>query len=176
MKIIKLSSVTLTREKQDLIERELQKYADAVNWMIRTILKRHIATAQRTAELLQEEFSEKFDSRIDYIRDVIKTARVEIGRHRHLAKTVRTMRDKTPFFKSNRAILSNSIVSVSEKAVTVTTCDGIELHIPFDKRSRNRFATILQTLRRNPERLGRVRLTWKKEGYVDIDIRYIPRQ
>ena len=151
-------------------------YADATNWMIRIILKRRIATAQKAVELLQEEFAERFDSRIDYLRDVVKTARVEIGRHRNFAKTIRTMRDKTPFFKSNRAIFSNSIVSISGKAVTVATFDDIELHIPFDKRSRNRFATTLQSLSQNPDRLGRVRLTWKKEGYVDIDIRYIPRQ
>ena len=172
--IIKLSSVTLTREKQDRIEKELQMYADATNWTIRVILKRDIATAKKAVELLQAEFAERFDSRIDYLRDVVKTARVEIGRHRRLAKTIRTMRDKMPFYKSNRAILSNPIVNVSEKALTLTTCDGVELHIPFDKRSRNRVLGTLKVLSQNKEKLGRVRLTWKKEGYVDIDIRFTP--
>jgi len=170
-KILRLTSVTVTREKQLSLQNEFDKYASATNFVIKSILQKHITKAQRTVELLEEEFSERFDSRPQYLTDVVKTARVEIGRHRKLARTIRTMRDKTPFFKPGRIILSHPLVSVSEKALILKTLEGEETPVPFDKHSRNRVVDDLAELAKDPSGYGRVRITWNKQGYVDIDIR-----
>ena len=107
----------------------------------------------------------------------MKTASVEIAQHRKLAETVRSMRDKTPFFKPGRLIFSQPIVRLSEKAITLTLPDESLLPIPFDKRSRNRLADKLTSILRGSKegeinkKYDRVRITWNKEGFADIDIR-----
>ncbi len=177
VEILKLLSVTLTREKQDVLEEEIQKYGAATNWTIRQILKQHLTGPTKTVETLQNTFFEKYDKRIQYMEDVVKTARVEISNHRKMTKTVRSMRDKPPFFKPGRLILSQPIIRLSEKAVTLSTSDDGRLAIPFDKRSRNRLAERIALILRNEKpgeinrRYGRIRITWNREGFADIDIR-----
>lgn len=177
VEILKLLSVTLTREKQDVLEEEIQKYGAATNWTIRQILKQHLTGPTKTVEKLQNIFFEKYDKRIQYMEDVVKTARVEISNHRKMTKTVRSMRDKPPFFKPGRLILSQPIIRLSEKAVTLSTSDDGRLAIPFDKRSRNRLAERIALILRNEKpgeinrRYGRIRITWNREGFADIDIR-----
>jgi len=177
VEILKLLSVTLTRDKQILLEEELQRYGAATNWTIKQILKQRLSSRTKTLEFLQDNFVSKYDKRREYLEDVVKTASVEITKHRKLAKTVRSTRDKTPFFKPGRLILSQPIIRLDEKAVTLTLTDGSLLPIPFDKRSRNRLADKISAILRGTregainKNYGRVRITWNKEGFADIDIR-----
>lgn len=173
IEILKLTSVPLTREKQYTIREEFDTYASATNFVIKEIMKKHLTNQTRTIELLQEVIGENYDSRIQYITDVVKTARVEIGRHRKLARTIKSMRNKAPFFKPGRMILSHPIVSVDEGALILHTISGESLPIPFDKHSRNQSLDILRLLSKNHKIYGRIRLTWNNLGnYVKIDIRF----
>jgi hypothetical protein len=182
VEILKLLSVTLTREKQDILEEELRRYGDATNWTIKQILKQRFSSRTKTIEVLQEDFAAKYDKRRKYLEDVVKTANVEITRHRKLAETIRSMRDKTPFFKPGRLILSQPIVRLDEKAVTLTLADNGLLPIPFDKRSRNRHSEkLVEILRGSKEgainkKYSRIRITWNKEGFADIDIRVLKQE
>ena len=169
--IIKLASVTLTSDKQDRIEPEFERYASATNYVIKVILKEHFSSGSKTVEYIREEFSKRFDMREQYLRDVVKTAWVEVSRHRRLAEMVRSMRDKAPFFREGRLIFSHPIIKVQEKGLNLETQDRERMPIPFDKRSRNRVADRLRELVTGRKKQGRVRLTWNKEGYMSIDIR-----
>ncbi|MFX0107937.1 MAG: hypothetical protein ACFE7R_06625 [Candidatus Hodarchaeota archaeon] len=171
IKILKLSSVTLTRDKQDKIDEEFRKYERVTNQIIKAILEKGIPTEKKAIELLEETFHEKFDRRAQYFRDVVKTARVEITRHTRLSKTVRSMRDKTPKCKPNRIILSSPLVKVKETAVILELSDREKLPIPFDKRSRNRVIEELRAFESGQKKYTRVRLTMNRAGYIDIDIR-----
>ena len=106
-----------------------------------------------------------------YFRDVVWTASAEIARHRKLATNVRSLRDKTPYFKFGRIILSGSIVSVTDTGCTIVVTKGDEVPVPFDKRSRSHEAALLHSIAAGLQRFDRVRFKWHKEGYVDIDIR-----
>ncbi|MFX0055093.1 MAG: hypothetical protein ACFFAX_09225 [Promethearchaeota archaeon] len=169
--ILKLTSVTLSRDKQDKIDLEFDRYSKAVNYVIRAILKNHISSGRKTFEVLEGEISSQFDQRHQYVRDVVKTAWGEVREHRRLAQTVRSMRDKAPVFRAGRMIFSQPIVSVNEKGVHLQTANRENVPIPFDKRSRNRLIDDLESISRGKTVYGRVRLTWNKEGYMDIDIR-----
>ncbi len=182
--LLKLSSVILTREKQDPLQEELNRYSKATNWVIKQILKKHLTKQTQIIESIQEEFSEQFDRRSSYLTDVIKSATSEIIRHRELAVTVRSMRDKTPYFKKGRAIFSQPIVKIGEKAIFLTLPDRTRLPIPYDKFSRNKNAETIEAILKGEtskidaseviprnKRYGRVRLTWNNEGFVSVDIR-----
>lgn len=177
IEILKLLSVTLTREKQETLEEEIQKYGKATNWTIKQILKQRLSSPTKTVEILEEVFIEKFDKRIQYLEDIVKTARVEISSHQKMAQTVRSMRDKTPFFKPGKLILSQPIIKLNERAVTLSRLDGSVLAVPFDKRSRNRLVEKLEDILRNEKpgvinrKYGRIRITWNKEGFADVDVR-----
>ncbi len=177
IEILKLLSVTLTREKQETLEEEIQKYGKATNWTIKQILKQRLSSPTKTVEILEEVFIEKFDKRIQYLEDIVKTARVEISSHQKMAQNVRSMRDKTPFFKPGKLILSQPIIKLSERAVTLSIPDGSVLAVPFDKRSRNRLVEKLEAVLKNEKpgvinrKYGRIRITWNKEGFADVDIR-----
>ena len=179
VEVLKLLSVALTRDKQILLKEELQKYSAATNWTIRQIVKQNLSSRSKTFKILQEDFGNKFDKRRGYLEDVVKTASVEIAQHHKLAETIRSMRDKTPFFKSGRLIFSQPLVRLSEKAITFTLADESLLPIPFDKRSRNRLADKLTAVLRGSKEGGinkkydRVRITWNKEGFADIAIRIV---
>lgn len=170
-KIVKLASVTLTRDKQDKIEPEFERYASATNYVIKVILKERFSSGSKTLEHIRKEFSKRFDNREQYLRDVVKTAWVEVGRHRRLAEMVRSMRNKAPVFKEGRVIFSHPIVRIQEKGLNLETQDRERIPIPFDKPSRNRVANQLRELAIGKKKQGRVRLTWNKEGYMSIDIR-----
>ena len=172
-KILNLTSVPLTREKQFTIREEFDVYASATNFVIKEIYRRHLTNPIRTIEVLQDSFSKNYDSREQYIRDVVKTARVEIVRHRKMAVTIRSMRSKTPFFKPGRMMFSFPIVSVDEGALVLQTKTKEKLPIPFDKHSRNQAADILRYLAKDHNIYGRIRMMWDDLGsYVKIDIRY----
>ncbi len=177
VEILKLLSVTLTRDKQTVLEEEIQRYAAATNWVIKQILKQRFSSRLRAIETLHEEFSSKYDARRGYLDDVLKTAGTEIRQHRKLAKTIRTLRDKTPFFRPGRLIFSQPIIRLDDKAVTIILNDRNLLPIPFDKRSRNRFADKLSAILKSSKKDGeinnnysRIRVTLHKEGFADIDI------
>jgi hypothetical protein len=170
-KIVKLASVTLTRDKQDKIEPEFERYASATNYVIKVILKERFSSGRKTLEHIREEFANRFDRREQYLRDVVKTAWVEIKRHQRLAEMVRSMRSKTPVFKEGRVIFSHPIVKVKEKGLTLETPDREGIPIPFDKPSRNRVASQLREIVNGQKKQGRVRLTWNKAGYLGIAIR-----
>jgi len=106
-----------------------------------------------------------------YFKDVVRTASAEIARHRRLATRVRSLRDKTPYFKFGRIILSGPIVSVTETGCTILVTKGDEVPVPFDKRSRSREAVLLHSIAAGPRRFDRISFNWHKEGYLDIDIR-----
>jgi hypothetical protein len=118
------------------------------------------------------------------MRDVVKSACSEIARHRKLAMTVISMRDKTPFFKKGRMILSQPLVEISEKALILTLADRTKVPIPYDKFSRNQNAEQITEILKGAstkvdnlgkkilnKRYGRIRLTWNNQGFVNIDIR-----
>ena len=182
--LLKLSSVALTREKQILVEEEFARYVKAVNWVIKALLKEKFTKQTQVVEAIQKEFSEKFDNRPAYLNDVVRSAGAEIARHRKLAVNVRSMRDKDPFFRKGRAIFSQPIVKISEKALTLMLADRTRVPIPYDKFSRNQNAekigAILKAEPVGPDatgklpsnkRYGRIRLTWNTQGFVIIDIR-----
>jgi hypothetical protein len=155
--MLTLQSVPLTREKQLTLESLFDAYQKAVNFIIKEILTKHITAATRTVEVVQDKFHKHFDPRPDYLQDVVKTARVEIGRHRRMSKTIRSLRGRKPHFKPGRMILSKPIVSLGEKALVLALPTKGELPIPFDKRSRNRVIDILQKLSKNPLEKSRLR-------------------
>ncbi len=182
--LVKLSSVALTREKQIPIEEEFSKYGQATNWVIKAMLKNHLTRESQIINALQKEFADRFDKRLQYLKDVARSAGAEIAHHRKLAVTIRSMRDKTPYFKQGRMILSQPLVEISEKALILTLSDRTKVPIPYDKFSRNQnaeqIAEILKGVstkvdaqgRKIPnKRYGRIRLTWNNEGFVNIDIR-----
>jgi hypothetical protein len=184
VEILKLLSVTLTRDKQTLLLEEFKRYTAATNWVIKMVLKNHLRGLVRTREVIENEFTKEYDSRPVYLDNVIMSARAEITRHNKLALTIRSYRDKTPFFRSGRMILSQPIMTLGDKGVVLKLPDKTEIAIPYDKRSRNRLApkidAILRGEPRKPDisgtiplnkRYERIRLTWNNEGFVDIDIR-----
>ncbi|MFQ5833739.1 MAG: hypothetical protein ACE5H4_13610 [Candidatus Thorarchaeota archaeon] len=169
--IVKLTSVTLTREKQDKIDVEFERYVSATNFVIKTILRDHIPSGKKVLEKVKEEFVTRFDKREQYLRDVVKTAWSEIQRHRRMAKTVRSMRAKAPVFRDGRMIFSKPIIKIQEQVLTLETAERERVPIPYDKPSRNRAAVQLRALAGGSREYERVRLTWNKEGYMNIDIR-----
>lgn len=184
IKILKLQSVTLTREKQILLQEELDRYANATNWIIKTALKNHLSRPSKIIEVIEETFFDQFDKRPEYLADVVQTACSEISRHRRMARTIRSMRDKTPFFKKGRAIYSQPIIKMSDRGIFLILEDQTELPIPFDKYSRNKaIKEISQILRGETvkgdsdrkiplnRRYDRIRLTWNRAGFLMIDIR-----
>jgi hypothetical protein len=186
VEILKLLSVTLTRDKQALLLEEFKRYTTATNWVIKAILKNHLRGPIKIKEAIEDEFAKEYDSRPVYLDNVIMSARAEIARHNKLALTIRSYRDKTPFFRSGRMILSQPIMNLRDKGVILKLPDRTEIAIPYDKRSRNRLAprisAILRGEPRKPDASGtmplnkryeRIRLTWNSEGFVDIDVRAI---
>ncbi|MBN2229337.1 MAG: hypothetical protein JW779_07050 [Candidatus Thorarchaeota archaeon] len=184
IEILKLLSVALTREKQLVIREEFERYHMGTNWVIKIIVKNHLTSLVKIQEIIQDEFFEKYDKRPVYLENVIKTAISEIATHRRLAVNVRSMRDKIPFFKFGRMILSQPIIKIDDRTITLKLQDRTEVPIPYDKRSRNSFASqIAEILKGEPRgsvidgkppvngRYGRVRLTWNNEGFLGIDIR-----
>ncbi|MHA1906837.1 MAG: hypothetical protein ACW98Y_06060 [Candidatus Thorarchaeota archaeon] len=225
--IIKLLSVTLTRDKQDILGPDLETYVAATNYAIKTIFKKRIPSKNKALELLRDDLAEKFvyssgdgqpgnsesfgrrfkyttitkyvservktqthqglreiqrkpeDLRNEfaqalaeqYIKDVVKTAAVEITNYRKLAKTLVSIRGKIPHFKDGMMIVSGFLIDVGIKAVDLLTLSGESLSIPFDKRSRNREIDILTDIAERKRKFERVRLTWNKEGFLNIDIR-----
>ncbi|RDE16804.1 MAG: hypothetical protein C4K49_04115 [Candidatus Thorarchaeota archaeon] len=223
--VIRLLSVPLTREKQSRLLSELQTYASAANYIIKTIGERQIAPNMRALEALREDFEmrlfrlttsepdataevvpedarRKFASRFRqdlagkyigqgigtqgqtnsafaewyvrrYFDDVVRGALGEITRHRKLARTVRSLRNKTPHFKSVRMILSPPIAVIGDSGCTILGTMGEEIPIPFDKRSRSQESTLLHSIAGGVQQYKRVRLTWRKEGYVEVDVRLV---
>ncbi len=169
--IIRLQSVPLTRDKMLRISREFEIYHNATNFVIKAILKEHIPTSSKTFELVKDEFVKQFDPRPQYLNDVIKTARVEIGKHRKMAAVVRSFREKIPAFKPGRIIVSPPIVRVREKALLLYTKENDEIPIPYDKPTRNRVIDKLRDMVNGSITYGRVRLTLQRAGYIKIDIR-----
>jgi hypothetical protein len=227
VEIIKLLSVTLTREKQDILNPELKRYAAATNFAIKTIFSKKIPDKTQAHELLHDELVNKyvfvskdgqpgdsvsfgrrfkyatiikhipervktktnqgirevqrtpeelrnlFSSTIanQYADDVLKTAAVEITRYRKLAKNLVSIRGKVPHFKEGVIIGSGFIIDVGAKALDLLTLTGDTLPIPFDKRSRNREIDTLTEIAGKKRKFDRVRLTWNKEGFLNVDIR-----
>ncbi len=181
---LKLSSVPLTREKQIPLQEEFSRYGLATNWVIKILLKGHLSKRAQILDAIQEDFSEQFDRRLTYLNDVVRSATAEIARHRKLAMTVRSMRDKTPFFKSGRIIFSQPIVKISEKALILTLTDLTRIPIPYDKFSRNQNAEKISTILKGESikvdvdgkmptnrRYGRIRMKWNSAGFLIIDIK-----
>jgi hypothetical protein len=184
VEILRLLSVTLTRDKQTILLDEFRRYTIATNWVIKTILKNRLKGQNKIKDVIEEEFVKEYDNRSIYLDNVIKSARAEITRHNKLAMTIRSMRDKTPFFRNGRMILSQPIIKIGDKAVVLNLQDGTEVAIPYDKRSRNRLAAKIDTILRGEPRItnaagsmlfnkryDRVRLTWNNEGFMSIDIK-----
>lgn len=115
------------------------------------------------------EFSHRFAHQ--YTTDIVKTARVVISRHRKLARTLVSLRDKSPFFRPGTMILSGILVDVSERAIDILTLSGERVSIPFDKRSRNRETSVLQDIASERTKYERTRLILNKEGFLDIALR-----
>ncbi len=63
VEIIKLLSVTLSREKQLQLEHDFKTYSDAVNYAIKSIMKRRIPTPTKAEELLFDDITKRFITR-----------------------------------------------------------------------------------------------------------------
>ena len=168
--VVGLSTVPLTRQKQDIIDAELEKYARATNYIIAAIFGEPPSNKKKILQGLRNEFYERFDDRPDYFEDVLVTARLEIRRHKAQAKYLRNLRDKVPSFEEGELRFSAPIVEVGEKAIVLKTSDD-EVPLPFDKYSRNKNAQVLEQIRSGGKAFERVRFKWNKEGYFDVDIR-----
>lgn len=181
---LKLSSVTLTREKQIPLQEEFSQYGLATNWVIKKLWKGHLTRREQILDAIQDDFHEQFDRRLTYLNDVMRSATAEIARHRKLAMTIRSMRDKTPFFKPGKAIFSQPIVKISEKALILTLADHTRIPIPYDKFSRNQNAEKISTILKGEStkvdvegrmptnmRYGRIRLKWNSAGFLLIAIK-----
>jgi hypothetical protein len=171
VEILKLLSVLLTQTKQDQLKEEFDKYTEATNFVLTEILKQHLTSESQAIDELRDEFTAKFDSRVAYLEDVVKTARVKIGEHRAMARSMRSLRNKTPYFEEGKMIFSEPIIKVKPSATILFTADDEEIPVPYDKRTRNRNKDILTEIASGKRDHGRVRLTWKKAGYVGVDIR-----
>jgi len=217
VEIVKTLSVILTRDKQDIVDYDLDTYANATNFVIKTIFKKRLTSPRAAYDALYADIKDRFvykkednvevtDSEIvfgglfpfdvvsrvvgksqknpvelrqefaqrfahQYISDVVKTASVEITRYRKMAKILVSMREKTPHFKRGVMIVSGILVNIDARGVTLLTLGGQELPIPFDKRSRNRETDVLEKIASGMRKIQRVRFTWNREGYLNIDIR-----
>ncbi|MFW9909778.1 MAG: hypothetical protein ACFFEF_14500 [Candidatus Thorarchaeota archaeon] len=225
--ILKLASVTLTREKQDIMTQELRRYFEATNFALKTIVKNHLTSRKRASELLlddivskfvfvtqsgesrqaldfgrrfnfaivtkfarttteakeeagnlkmnPEEMREEFATRFatQYVDDLIRTAFAEVARYRKLANIIVSMREKPPYFKYGTMIVSGMFVDIDDRGISLLTAQGNELSIPFDKRSRNKDADVLQQIVDNKQKYTRVRLKWNLEGFLNIDVRLL---
>ena len=182
--LIKLSSVALTREKQIHLQEEFSRYVQATNWVIKALIRNRLTKQQQIVEAIKDEFYKRFDSRPSYLKDVMRSAGAEISRHRKLAMTVRSMRDKTPYFRKGRAMFSQPIVKISEKALILKLADHTMIPMPYDKFSRNQNAAMIAAiLADEPQGTGatgeilsnkryhRIRLTWNSAGFVNIAIK-----
>ena len=61
--IIKLLSVTLSRDKQVQLEHDFKTYSDAVNYAIKSIMKRRIPTPAKAEQLLFDDTANRFMAR-----------------------------------------------------------------------------------------------------------------
>lgn len=173
VRLLTLLSLILTKEKQKVIQEQFEKYASAVNYVIKTVMTSHLANLRQTVEAVSEEFARRYDARPEYLEDVVKTARAAIAQHRKLARTIRSMRDRTPFFKPGRLILSPPIVKIDSDGIVLFTTKNETLPIPFDKHSRNKDIQVLRALVDGKQQVGRIRLTWRKEGFLEITVRVL---
>ena len=73
--------------------------------------------------------------------------------------------------KQGTLIQSRPIIVVGASALILIRKDKSELPIPYDKRSRNRLQDRLAAIAKNRDLCGRVRLSMRDEGFVEIDIR-----
>jgi len=140
----------------------------------RIIVERNQAESEESyLERCRKDFAIVYEKQ--YVKDIVKTARVEIGRHRNLARTLRSIRDKTPYFKPGRIIYSKPIVQLSKdgKAILLLTAAGNEIPLVFDKYTRNASIDILEAIVKHKTKYERVRLTWNREGYMNIDVRLV---
>ncbi len=163
----------LTKEKQRVVQEQLEKYSSAVNYIIKTTVTLHLATSKQTLDAVSEEFARRYDSRPEYLEDAVKTARAAIAQHRKLARTVRSMRDRTPFFKPGRLILSSPIIKIDSDGIILFTATNEAVPLPFDKHSRNKDVETLRAIVDRKRQVGRVRLTWRKEGFLEVTVRVL---
>ncbi|TFG11500.1 hypothetical protein EU537_12165 [Candidatus Thorarchaeota archaeon] len=170
IEVVGLSTVPLTRQKQDIIDAELEKYASATNYIILALFGKSPSEQQKSIEALRDKFYEKFDARPEYLDNILATARLEIQRHKAQARYIRNLRDKVPSFEEGELRLSAPLVKVGRKAIVLKTAED-EVPLPFDKYSRNKNAQVLEEIRSGRTAFQRVRFQWNKEGYFDVDIR-----
>ncbi|MDF1538878.1 MAG: hypothetical protein P1Q69_08245 [Candidatus Thorarchaeota archaeon] len=60
VKIVKTLSVILTRDKQDIVDYNLDTYANATNYAIKTIFKRHLASPRAAYDALYADIRDRF--------------------------------------------------------------------------------------------------------------------
>ncbi|NWF94825.1 MAG: hypothetical protein HXY34_01650 [Candidatus Thorarchaeota archaeon] len=183
VRVVTLRSVVLTREKRALVAAELDKYATATNHVIRTIVKQRDiissvkaikASEEKIIESLKTSFFSEIDPREHYLRDVVRTAIRTIAEHRRKTRGVAGARNRPPLFNHGRLVFSPPLVRVTRMALVLYLGHENELSIPFEKTSRSRESALLESIAtetRSGPRMGRVRLTWAKEGRFRIDIR-----
>jgi hypothetical protein len=133
--------------------------------VLNAVLGIQAKTGRRADEILLDYTTKYTDQ---YVRDVVKSAFSEVVRHRKLAKVIRGLQDKTPYFRKGRLITSKPLHAVTEKALVLYSTIGEEIVIPFDKRSRSQEAARLEAISKERRKTGRVRLTRQEAGYLDI--------
>ncbi len=149
---------------EDARRRFISRFKQDLAW-------KYIGQGTRAQGQTDSTFAEWYLRR--YFDDVLREARGEIIRHRKLARTVRSLRNKTPHFKSGRMILSPPIAALGESGCTILGTMGEEIPIPFDKRSRSQESKLLRSIAGGEQEYKRIRLTWRKEGYAEVDVRLV---
>ena len=197
--ILKKKLATFTKSVEDLMDELTRKYvylrnstgplSELNNDQLRDTFTRRFALdvvrLRLSVERNQNESEEAYIKRCrkdfalvyesQYVKDIVKTARVEIGKHRRLAQTLRSIRDKQPYFKEGRVIFSKPILQISSegKAFLLLTSAGKEIPLVFDKYTRNASLGTLDGFVKGKIKYDRVRLTWNREGYLNIDVKLI---
>jgi hypothetical protein len=171
VRLVTLLSVVLTKEKQKVAQREFERYASAVNFVIKAALAKHVTSSKRLVEAIEEEFLMRFDDRTEYMKDVVRTAAATIVRHRKMTRVIPARRDRAPYFRSGSIVLSPPLIAVNETGLVLMYSKSESMPVPFDKRSRNKEATLLQDIVHRRTSLGRTRLIWHKEGFLEFTFR-----
>ncbi len=180
--VLRLQTVVLTTVKQDQIKREIDRYTQATRYVIRRIRHRHLTPTrwneQYIISVIEEEFRRHFryDDEVskeygrDYLRDVVRTAVIAIGRHRKRLAHSGTLRDDRPIYDGGQIILSPPILKVQENGVLLKT-EKSEILIPFDSTSKQHTMQILPILCKRKDGIDRVRLIPVRDGSLLVDIR-----
>ncbi|MEM2141766.1 MAG: hypothetical protein QXS20_10415 [Candidatus Thorarchaeota archaeon] len=170
LRIVHLTSVRLTKEKQRILLNEFERYAAAVNFTIRTALTKHLTVEKRIEDGVADTLAQRYGVTPEYVKDVVKTARITIARYRRQVLRSPTVRNNKPYFARGTVILSPPMIRF-QGPVLVFSTTGNAIPIPLDEASRIREASTIQCMNEKRAVLDRTRLVWNEPGVLGITVR-----